>query len=181
MDKIHTYLADEGSACGSRVLVRPDTPRAHVRTADGGAAWRFSAGTYLIVPESGRLLAVRSRARFLRRARSLIGFIRLASGSESPERTPWRPQLRLRSDRLLMEYLSPERLAFFEELASIFAAFAPRRILDVGCGTGHLLLVVVDRMTASPERIVGIDHSEAGIRRARALLPVGNMARRRSL
>jgi 2-polyprenyl-3-methyl-5-hydroxy-6-metoxy-1,4-benzoquinol methylase len=75
------------------------------------------------------------------------------------------------SDRLLNEYLSPSRNEFYEELATIFAALAPRRVIDVGCGTGHLLRFVVDRMTATPEKIVGVDHSEAGIRRARELLP----------
>ena len=77
------------------------------------------------------------------------------------------------SDRFLEEYLSPERLEFFDELATIFAPLAPRRVLDVGCGTGHLLRFLVDRMESRPERIVGVDHSEAGIRRARALLPEG--------
>jgi 2-polyprenyl-3-methyl-5-hydroxy-6-metoxy-1,4-benzoquinol methylase len=31
--------------------------------------------------------------------------------------------------------------------------------------------LVVERTTPSPQRVVGIDHSEAGLRRARALLP----------
>jgi SAM-dependent methyltransferase len=74
-------------------------------------------------------------------------------------------------DRLLDEYLSNERLEFYEELAAIFAPLGPKRIIDVGCGTGHLLRFIVDRMTVFPERIVGVDHSEAGIRRARELLP----------
>jgi 2-polyprenyl-3-methyl-5-hydroxy-6-metoxy-1,4-benzoquinol methylase len=75
------------------------------------------------------------------------------------------------SDRMLGEYLSPERLAFFDELASILAPLAPKSILDVGCGTGHLLGVLADRMDPGPTRIVGVDHSAAGIQRARALLP----------
>ena len=77
------------------------------------------------------------------------------------------------SDWLIEEYLSAERLEFYEELAGIFAPLAPRRVLDVGCGTGHLLRIVVDHMEAHPEQIVGVDHSEAGIRRARELLPTG--------
>ena len=77
------------------------------------------------------------------------------------------------SDRLLSEYLGPERLEFFEEVATTCAPLAPSSVVDVGCGTGHLLRFLVDKMSTSPERIVGIDHSEAGIRRARALLPSG--------
>jgi 2-polyprenyl-3-methyl-5-hydroxy-6-metoxy-1,4-benzoquinol methylase len=75
------------------------------------------------------------------------------------------------SDRLLSEYLSPERLEFYEELVTILVPYSPRRIVDVGCGTGHLLRVLVDRMPARPERVVGLDHSDAGIRRAQLLLP----------
>jgi len=75
------------------------------------------------------------------------------------------------SDRLLHEYLSPERLSFYEELATIFAPLGPKRLIDVGCGTGHLLRFTADRMAVPPERIVGVDHSEDGIGRGRQLLP----------
>jgi 2-polyprenyl-3-methyl-5-hydroxy-6-metoxy-1,4-benzoquinol methylase len=75
------------------------------------------------------------------------------------------------SDRLLDMYLSRERLEFYEELASICAPLAARSVIDIGCGTGHLLGLTVDRMTVAPERVVGVDHSDAGIRRARELLP----------
>ena len=85
----------------------------------------------------------------------------------------WGTNLFYRSERLLPTYLSDERLRFYDELASIFAPLAPRSVLDVGCGTGHLLVALTDRMEATPDRIVGVDHAEAGIRRARALLPAG--------
>jgi 2-polyprenyl-3-methyl-5-hydroxy-6-metoxy-1,4-benzoquinol methylase len=75
------------------------------------------------------------------------------------------------SDRLLGEYLGPERLGFYEELATIVATFAPRSVVDVGCGTGHLLRSILERIAATPERVVGIDHSELGLRRAQELLP----------
>jgi trans-aconitate methyltransferase len=79
------------------------------------------------------------------------------------------------SDRLLKEYLSPERLEFYEELATIFASLAPRRLIDVGCGTGNLLRLTVDRMVVHPEHVMGVDHSEAGISRARQLLPTATV------
>jgi trans-aconitate methyltransferase len=75
------------------------------------------------------------------------------------------------SDRLVAEYLSDERVEFYEELAEKLSQLEPRSIADVGCGTGHLLRLLVDRLPTPPERVVGIDHAEAGIRRARALLP----------
>ena len=75
------------------------------------------------------------------------------------------------SDQLLGEYLGPERLRFYDEVATIVASLEPQSVLDVGCGTGHLLRFVVELMSSNPQRVVGIDHSEAGLRRARALLP----------
>ena len=47
----------------------------------------------------------------------------------------------------------------------------PRRVIDVGCGTGHLLRFLVDRLSIRPEVVAGVDQSSAGIARARELLP----------
>ncbi|MFL5958805.1 MAG: class I SAM-dependent methyltransferase [Gaiellaceae bacterium] len=74
-------------------------------------------------------------------------------------------------DSLLSEYLGPERIAFYETVAEISARERPRAVIDVGCGTGNLLRAVVEK--TSPERVVGIDHAEAGIVRARQLVPSG--------
>jgi 2-polyprenyl-3-methyl-5-hydroxy-6-metoxy-1,4-benzoquinol methylase len=76
-----------------------------------------------------------------------------------------------RSDSLLAEYLAPSRLEFYDEVAEKCARLTPRRVIDVGCGTGHLLRSLVDRVTVAPELVVGVDRSRTGIRRARALLP----------
>ena len=75
------------------------------------------------------------------------------------------------SDRLLAEVLDPARLKFYEEVATICAKLGPRRVIDIGCGTGHVLRFLVDRLSTSPELVVGVDHSSAGIDRARELLP----------
>jgi|SRR5579859_2458635 len=74
-------------------------------------------------------------------------------------------------DTLLSEYLGPERIAFYEHVAEVSAEEPPRAVIDVGCGTGDLLRALVEKST--PERVVGIDYAEAGIRRARELLPSG--------
>ena len=74
-------------------------------------------------------------------------------------------------DELLSEYLGPERIAFYDQVAEISARQRPRAIIDVGCGTGNLLRAVVDR--TEPERVVGIDYARAGIERARQLVPSG--------
>ncbi len=75
------------------------------------------------------------------------------------------------SDRLLAKVLDPARLEFYEEVATICAGLRPRRVIDIGCGTGHVLRFLVDRMATSPELVVGVDHSSVGIDRARELLP----------
>jgi 2-polyprenyl-3-methyl-5-hydroxy-6-metoxy-1,4-benzoquinol methylase len=74
-------------------------------------------------------------------------------------------------DRLLSEYLGPERLGFYAEVAEVVAAQRPRSVIDVGCGAGNLLCEVVEK--AAPERVVGIDYAAAGVRRAKELVPSG--------
>src|SRR5262245_5291852 len=63
------------------------------------------------------------------------------------------------SDRMLAEVLVPGRLEFYEEVAAICARLEPRRIVDVGCGTGHVLRFLVDRLETIPELVVGVDRS----------------------
>lgn len=79
-------------------------------------------------------------------------------------------------DRLLDEYLAPERVDFYEEVAELCARLNPLSVIDVGCGSGNLLYALVDK--TSPRRIVGVDHATAGIERARQLLPSGEFEAR---
>lgn len=74
-------------------------------------------------------------------------------------------------DRLLDEYLSPERLAFYGRIADLAASRQPDSVIDVGCGTGRLLHELVTR--AAPGRVVGIDHAGSGVQRAGELVPSG--------
>jgi 2-polyprenyl-3-methyl-5-hydroxy-6-metoxy-1,4-benzoquinol methylase len=73
------------------------------------------------------------------------------------------------SDELVEEYVGPERVRFYDEVAEICVAFAGRRVADVGCGAGHLLRALADRTTGV--RFAGVDFSENAIRRARSVLP----------
>lgn len=74
------------------------------------------------------------------------------------------------SPDLLTDYLRPARLRFYGEVADVCAELAPRSIVDVGCGTGHLLAAVLERAGQSTD-VVGIDYAESAIARARELLP----------
>ncbi len=75
-----------------------------------------------------------------------------------------------RSRRLRREYLAPQRLAFYEAIAATCAAFEPRSVVDVGCGTGAFLAELL-RQCSTLERVVGIDHARAGIDQLRKTLP----------
>lgn len=81
-----------------------------------------------------------------------------------------------RDDALLREYLAPERIDFYLEVAESCTRWHPRSVIDVGCGAGNLLDVVVKKL--SPERVVGIDHADAGVARAKLLVPSGEFANR---
>lgn len=78
-----------------------------------------------------------------------------------------------RSDRLVGEYLTPERMAFYEAVAVEVAALQPLSVLDVGCGTGHLLRAVKARLGAS--ELFGIDYAKRAIRRSRRVVPDANL------
>lgn len=130
-------------------------------------------------PEATRPLAVRI-ARRVPYARSTVEWF--LGWRRDHERSTWnitrKNTLRAYnrvygSDERLAEYLTPQRLEFYKEVAERCAPLAPRRVVDVGCGTGHLLRFLVDSMQTEPELIVGIDHSPAGIRRARTSVPKG--------
>jgi 2-polyprenyl-3-methyl-5-hydroxy-6-metoxy-1,4-benzoquinol methylase len=67
------------------------------------------------------------------------------------------------------EYLSPERLEFYGEVASICAELAPRRLIDVGCGTGHLLAEVLSRVPEA--EAVGVDYAANAIAQLAEVAP----------
>ena len=71
---------------------------------------------------------------------------------------------------LLAEYLGPERMAFYDEVATVCAGLQPSRLIDVGCGTGDLLAAIVSRCP-NVEDVAGVDHTETGLVRLAALVP----------
>jgi 2-polyprenyl-3-methyl-5-hydroxy-6-metoxy-1,4-benzoquinol methylase len=78
------------------------------------------------------------------------------------------------ADDLLAEYLAPERLAFFEEVASIAAPYAGTSVVDIGCGSGNLLRTLLDcvaRRGGSVERVLALDHALSAVERTTTLVP----------
>lgn len=118
------------------------------------------------VPSSLRptLVALHRRWRAFRESRRRsVGNVALSNTREAFDEIYGTPGLR-------EEYLEEARLAFYGEVGEICAELGPRRIIDVGCGTGHLLAAIVGRIPP-PQRIVGVDFSTAAIERLRLLLP----------
>jgi trans-aconitate methyltransferase len=73
------------------------------------------------------------------------------------------------SRELLDQYLHPARLVFYDEVAAACAELRPASTVDLGCGSGHLLRALLDRL---PEvRALGVDHAASGIEVARELVP----------
>ncbi len=71
---------------------------------------------------------------------------------------------------LLDEYMTPERIGFYDAVAEVCAALRPSSVIDVGCGTGHLLAAISDRLRGGIE-LVGVDFAASGIARLAELLP----------
>jgi 2-polyprenyl-3-methyl-5-hydroxy-6-metoxy-1,4-benzoquinol methylase len=71
---------------------------------------------------------------------------------------------------LRAEYLGPARLAFYDEVAAICKGLNPKMVIDVGCGTGHLLAAVA-RECAGVRQLVGVDYAKAAIEQLRSVVP----------
>jgi 2-polyprenyl-3-methyl-5-hydroxy-6-metoxy-1,4-benzoquinol methylase len=106
-----------------------------------------------------------------RKGRLLLDTVRAADVKSVTWRNSRRSYDRLyRSDRLMSEYAGPDRIAFYDEVAEFATSFAPQRVLDVGCGSGHLLASVREHL-AEPAELIGVDYAPAAIRRMRDVVP----------
>jgi ubiquinone/menaquinone biosynthesis C-methylase UbiE len=105
---------------------------------------------------AGRMIAAARRVRrFRARRRRMAANLTRANTLQAYEEVFGSPEL-------LVEYLDPARRAFYAEVAEVVADLEPRWLCDAGCGTGHLLRAVIDRVSP-PERVVGVDQTRAGI------------------
>ena len=76
------------------------------------------------------------------------------------------------------DYLCQARLNLLAYVAEYCSSVAtridgeanPLRVIDVGCGTGHLLLELGNRLH-TPLRLYGLDFSDSAVRRSRRLVP----------
>ncbi len=125
------------------------------------------------------------RARFIRRLK-LFGraLWRRVTGIPLSMEEVTRPNTRrayetlYRDPRLLQEYLAPLRLEFFKEVADLCAPLRSARVMDLGCGTGHVLQALADawqRSGVAPlPTLYGMDYTESAITRAKEVTPQGN-------
>jgi len=75
------------------------------------------------------------------------------------------------------DYLRDSRRAFYSLVADYCVGRLPEgssRAIDVGCGTGHLLLALQER-TGSRLDLAGMDFSNRAIARTRALVPTATL------
>ncbi|MBI4470325.1 MAG: class I SAM-dependent methyltransferase [Acidobacteria bacterium] len=72
---------------------------------------------------------------------------------------------------LMTHYFTPERLAFYRQVRGrlLRLAVEPSDVLDVGCGSGHLLAEVKKLFPSA--RLMGVDFSPESIKVARRLNP----------
>jgi 2-polyprenyl-3-methyl-5-hydroxy-6-metoxy-1,4-benzoquinol methylase len=123
---------------------------------------------HLLIPLRNRRLAFANRVKDFANSRS-------STASNVTRRNTRRAYQRLySSDRLLDEYLAPTRLAFYGQVATTVADLKPSSVIDVGCGTGHLLRAVLDRTVVVDA--VGIDYAPAAIARAEKVVPEASLA-----
>jgi 2-polyprenyl-3-methyl-5-hydroxy-6-metoxy-1,4-benzoquinol methylase len=73
----------------------------------------------------------------------------------------------------IKEYLEPARLQFYRDIVQLFddekIEVNGKTLADVGCGTGHLLKYINNKMT--PSLNAGFDFSEAALNVAKTIFP----------
>ena len=127
----------------------------------------------------------KSRTRLIRRlklfARALLRLVtgRPPSTEEVTRANTRQAYEKLYSDpRLLQDYLAPVRLQFFREVALLCVSLHPARVMDLGCGTGHMLQAISDtwqhRGIEPLPTLFGMDQARAAISQARNVVPHGH-------
>ncbi len=80
---------------------------------------------------------------------------------------------------VLHEIEAPNRTAFYEEVISVLKSHVGDRgglsVLDVGCGTGHLLRRLRDSF--APSFLAGFDFSEEALKIAKTIVPEAELSR----
>lgn len=73
----------------------------------------------------------------------------------------------------IASYLDPLRLKFYQTVVDYFVTecdrYHDKRVADIGCGTGHLLLAIAQQF--SPASLTGLEYSEKALEIARSILP----------
>jgi 2-polyprenyl-3-methyl-5-hydroxy-6-metoxy-1,4-benzoquinol methylase len=84
------------------------------------------------------------------------------------------------SPSFVSAYLDPARLQFYEETIDLCVrlgvVFEGKRVVDVGCGTGHLLRALMNRH--KPLSVTGIEYAEAALDIAAEICPEAELLHR---
>lgn len=146
-----------------------DLPLVGERLRDGYALAERLLWTHVLTPLRRRRLALANRLRDTANTRA-------RTAPNVTRQNTRRAYDRLYgSDRLLAEYLDESRLGFYDSVACEAVRYEPRSVLDVGCGSGHLLRAVADR-SALPLELTGVDYSSGAVRRAATVVPEAELA-----
>lgn len=77
------------------------------------------------------------------------------------------------SPKLVEAYLAPDRLKFYEEAIHLLqdrgVDYNGKKVADIGCGTGHLLLYVSNM--SDPASLTGFEYSNAALELAQKVVP----------
>jgi ubiquinone/menaquinone biosynthesis C-methylase UbiE len=80
------------------------------------------------------------------------------------------------NDEHVQSYLGADRLIFYQRIAKLCVKYKPKRVLDVGCGTGDFMRIFKRRLI--DDRIItnfyGLDYSKNAITRATGRFPEGS-------
>lgn len=117
---------------------------------------------------------------FKTKIRTLIGYVHVGefveNSIECNSEKSWNKLFS--NSKFLKSYVGVERLKFYEELVQEISKRIDLQrisIIDIGCGTGHLLKLLAERFPNT--KLMGVDFADEGVRVAQTLVPCAEFYR----